>query len=84
MYAVGKLVESIGLPQSAVSKHLAVLRSVGVLSMSKRGQHRMYQLNAQKLKPIYDWVKTFDRFWTQQLDRIKDRAEQRARRNSSH
>jgi DNA-binding transcriptional ArsR family regulator len=58
-----------------VSKHLGVLRKVGVVSVSKRGQLRLYRLNAKELKPVYDWVKTFERYWTHQLDQIKQRAE---------
>ena len=64
-----------GMPQPAVSKHLGVLRKVGVVSVSKRGQLRMYRLNAKELKPVHDWVKTYERYWTHQLDRIKERAE---------
>ncbi|HEY8998579.1 MAG TPA: transcriptional regulator, partial [Edaphobacter sp.] len=63
----------------AVSKHLGVLRRVGVVTMVKRGQHRMYRLNAAELKPIHDWVRTFERYWTHQIDQIKQRAETRAR-----
>ena len=75
-HAVGDLVLlGCRLPQPAVSKHLGVLRKVGVVSVSKRGQLRMYRLNAKELKPVHDWVKTYERYWTHQLDRIKERAE---------
>jgi DNA-binding transcriptional ArsR family regulator len=74
-HAVGDLVLRLRMPQPAVSKHLGVLRKVGVVSVSKRGQLRMYRLNAKELKPVHDWVKTYERFWTHQLDRIKERAE---------
>ena len=77
--AVGDLVIKLRIPQPAVSKHLGVLRKVGVVTVSKRGQHRMYRLNPHQLKPVHDWVKTFERFWTGQLDRIKERAERIAR-----
>jgi hypothetical protein len=50
--------------------------------MSKRGQHRLYRLNARELKPVFDWSKTFERFWAQQLERIKDRAERTARQQT--
>jgi DNA-binding transcriptional ArsR family regulator len=73
--AVGDLVLRLRMPQPAVSKHLGVLRKVGVVSVSKRGQLRLYRLNAKELKPVHDWVKTYERFWTHQLDRIKERAE---------
>jgi DNA-binding transcriptional ArsR family regulator len=74
-HTVGDLVLRLRMRQPAVSKHLGVLRKVGVVSVSKRGQLRMYRLNAKELKPVHDWVKTYERFWTHQLDRIKERAE---------
>jgi DNA-binding transcriptional ArsR family regulator len=81
--AVGALVVALGLPQPAVSKHLGVLRKVGIVSVEKNGQQRLYRVNSAELKPVYDWVKTFERFWTHQLDRIKERAERRARERSN-
>ena len=77
--AVGALVVTLGLPQPAVSKHLGVLRKVGVVAVLKQGKRRVYNLEAQKLKTVHDWVKTFEELWVGQLDRIKERAEQRAR-----
>src|ERR1700728_1432072 len=78
-YAVGDVVLRLRMAQPAVSKHLGVLRKVGVVSVIKRGQHRMYRLNAAQLKPVHDWVKTFERYWTHQLGSIKERAERKAR-----
>ncbi len=77
--AVGTLVVTLGLPQPAVSKHLGVLRKVGVVAVVKQGKQRVYNLEAEKLKPVHDWVKAFEALWGHQLDRIKVRAEQRAR-----
>jgi len=77
-YAVGEVVVRLRMAQPAVSKHLGVLRKVGVVSVIKRGQHRMYRLNASELKPVHDWVKTFERYWTHQLGQIKERAERKA------
>lgn len=77
-HTVSDVVRIVRLPQPAVSKHLSVLRRVGVVTVVKRGQHRMYRLNAAELKPVHDWVKTFERYWTHQISRIKERAEQRA------
>lgn len=77
-WAVGDVVERLQLAQPAVSKHLGVLRKVGVVTVVKRGQHRMYRLNGEKLKAVHDWAKTYERFWTHQIDRIKERAEQKA------
>ena len=77
--AVGTLVVTLGLPQPAVSKHLGVLRKVGVVAVIKQGKQRVYNLEAEKLKTVHDWVKAFEELWGHQLDRIKERAEQRAR-----
>jgi DNA-binding transcriptional ArsR family regulator len=77
-YAVGEVVVRLRMSQPAVSKHLSVLRKVGVVSVVKRGQYRMYRLNAVELKQVHDWVKTFERYWTHQLGQIKERAEQKA------
>lgn len=77
--AVGALVVTLGLPQPAVSKHLGVLRKVGVVEVIKQGKQRVYKLDAEKLKAVHDWVKAFEQLWSHQLDRIKQRAEQRAR-----
>src|SRR5271154_3906552 len=74
-HAVGDLVLRLHMPQPAVSKHLGVLRKVGVVTVSKRGPLRLYRLNAKELKPVYDWGKTYEHYWTQQLGQIKQRAE---------
>src|SRR5688500_1596056 len=78
-HAVNELVESLGLPQPAVSKHLGVLRKVGLVSITRDAQRRLYRLNAEELRPVYDWVKDYERFWSGQIDRIKQRAERAAR-----
>ena len=75
---VGAMVESLELSQPAVSKHLGVLRQVGVVAVTKQGKQRMYTLEAEKLKTVHDWVKAFEELWGLQLDRIQQRAEQRA------
>ena len=77
-HTVGQLVETLRVPQPAVSKHLGVLRKVGIVSVSRHGRHRLYRLNAEELKPVHDWVKTYERFWTHQLARIKERSERKA------
>ncbi|HEX4143166.1 MAG TPA: metalloregulator ArsR/SmtB family transcription factor [Pirellulales bacterium] len=81
--AVGTIVLTLGLPQPAVSKHLGVLREVGIVSVSKQGQQRVYALNHEQLRPVYDWIKTFEQHWDRQLDRIQQRAERRAQKLSS-
>jgi DNA-binding transcriptional ArsR family regulator len=77
--AVGTLVVTLGLPQPAVSKHLGVLRKVGLVAVLKHGQQRVYSLQAEKLRVLHDWVKAFEELWGHQLDRIKERAERQTR-----
>ena len=80
--AVGAVVAALGLAQPAVSKHLAVLHEVGIVSATQEGRQRVYQLNARELKNVFDWVSKFERLWTHQLNRIKERAERKAREQS--
>ena len=77
--AVGAIVLAVGMPQPAVSKHLGVLRKVGIVSVTSEGQQRLYRLEASTLKPVYEWAKSFEQHWSRQLDRIKRRAEKRAK-----
>ncbi len=75
---VNDVVATLGLAQPQVSKHLRVLKQVGLVSVRGAGRHRFYRLNAERLRPIHDWVRTFERFWDHQLERIKERAEEKA------
>jgi DNA-binding transcriptional ArsR family regulator len=77
------LVEQLGWPQPQVSKHLGVLRKVGLVSVVREGKHRLYRLNGEELRTVYDWVKAYERFWDHQLQRIKERAEQMERESKS-
>jgi DNA-binding transcriptional ArsR family regulator len=77
-YAANQIVLRMKMAQPAVSKHLGALRKAGVVTMVKRGQHRMYRLDPQALKPVHDWAKTFEHYWTHQVDQIKQRAERKA------
>lgn len=76
---VTEIVHRLRLPQPAVSKHLGVLRKVGLVSVEKVGQRRLYRLNPKELKPVHDWLQTFERLWTDHLDAIKQAAEQHTR-----
>jgi DNA-binding transcriptional ArsR family regulator len=80
---VNDLVKSLRVPQPQVSKHLRVLKEVGLVTVREAGRSRLYQLNARRLKPIHDWVQTFERFWEHQLDRIKENAERKAKERST-
>ena len=65
---VNELVELLGIPQPQVSKHLRVLREVGVVQVREDGRQRLYRLNAQALRPIHDWVKDYERLWSDRFD----------------
>lgn len=73
---VNDIVDALGVAQSQVSKHLQVLRAVGLVSSRGAGRQRIYRINAENLQEVHDWVKRFERFWDDQLLRIKVRAEQ--------
>ena len=70
--SVNDLVAALKLAQPQVSKHLAVLNKVGLVRMRKAGRQRLYRLNAEALKPVHDWVKTFEKLWNERLDRLAD------------
>jgi DNA-binding transcriptional ArsR family regulator len=82
--AVGAIVVALGLPQPTISKHLGVLRQVGIVSVERLGQHRVYRLQPEELRTMYDWLKTHERFWTHQLDRVKQRAERMQREKAKN
>ena len=69
---VNDVVDSLGLAQPQVSKHLRVLRQVGLVSVRGSGRQRLYRLNAERLKPIHDWVTTFAQFWNESFDRLDE------------
>ena len=72
---VGDIVASLGLEQPSVSKHLRVLRDVGLVHVRRDGRQMFYRTNAQAIRPLHEWTKTFERFWQHQLLRVKERAE---------
>jgi len=76
---VGEIVLAIGLDQPSVSKHLGVLREVGLVHVRRNGRHRMYRTNAEAIRPLHEWTGTFERYWQHQLNRIKERAEAKMR-----
>ncbi len=73
--SVGDIVIALRLEQPSVSKHLKVLRNVGLVRARRNGRHMMYRTNADAIRPLYEWTKTFEQFWGHQLMRVKERAE---------
>ncbi|MBA3258302.1 MAG: winged helix-turn-helix transcriptional regulator [Gemmatimonadales bacterium] len=72
---VGDLVKALGLSQPSVSKHLRVLRQLDLVRARRDGRRVLYRTNAGAIRPLHEWAGTFERFWSQQLRRIKERAE---------
>jgi DNA-binding transcriptional ArsR family regulator len=66
--AVNDLVELLGIPQPQVSKHLRVLREVGLVEVREDGRQRLYRLKGEALQPIHDWVKDYERLWSERFD----------------
>jgi DNA-binding transcriptional ArsR family regulator len=67
---VNDLVQRLGVTQPLVSKHLRVLREVGLVDVRDEGRQRIYRLNGRSLKPIHDWVKTYEQAWVERFDRL--------------
>lgn len=79
---VGDIVAALGLEQPSVSKHLRVLRDVGLVRMRCQGRQKLYRTNAEAIRPLHEWAATFERYWKHQLNRVKERAEAMARYGS--
>ena len=69
---VNDLVELLGLAQPQVSKHLRVLREVGLVTVRDEGRQRMYRLDGRPLKSIHDWVKSYEESWNERFDALDD------------
>jgi DNA-binding transcriptional ArsR family regulator len=68
--SVNDLVTALGLAQPQVSKHLRVLRQVGAVDVREDGRRRLYSLNGRALKPIHDWVKDYERTWSERFEQL--------------
>ena len=67
---VSDLVAQLELAQPQVSKHLRVLREVGLVDVRDEGRQRLYRLNAAPLRPIHDWVRRFERDWEERFAKM--------------
>jgi DNA-binding transcriptional ArsR family regulator len=76
--SVGEIVVTLGIEQPSVSKHLRVLREVNLVEMRSDGRQKLYRTNAERIRPLHDWTSQFERFWQHQLDRVRQRAEEKA------
>jgi DNA-binding transcriptional ArsR family regulator len=78
--AVNDLVAAVAIPQPQVSKHLKVLREVGLVAVREDGRRRVYRLQGAPLKPIHDWIKGYERMWTERFDRLDEVLEELVQR----
>lgn len=67
---VNDLVRALGIAQPQVSKHLRVLREVGAVEVREAGRQRLYRLHGEALKPIHDWVKRYERTWSERFEQL--------------
>ncbi|MBC7877843.1 MAG: winged helix-turn-helix transcriptional regulator [Anaerolineales bacterium] len=82
--SVNEIVERLGWNQPMVSKHLRVLKQVGLVSERRVGRQRMYQVNAEKLRPIFDWVTPFEKLWNERFDRLDEVLEEMQKRRKNN
>lgn len=75
---VNDIVAATGLEQPSVSKHLRVLKDVGLVHARREGRQMFYRTNAEAIRPLHEWTETFERFWRHQLLRVKERAEEKS------
>jgi len=81
---VNDVVSALSLAQPSVSKHLRVLRHVGLVEVRRDGRQLLYRTNAKAIQPLHEWSGRFERYWESQLLRIKDRAERQAKSSDAH
>lgn len=79
---VTDIVAALGLEQPSVSKHLRVLKDVGLVRMRCHGRQKLYRTNAEAIRPLHEWTATFERYWQHQLNRVKELAEAAVRKGT--
>jgi DNA-binding transcriptional ArsR family regulator len=82
--SVNDVAKALRLAQPQASKHLRVLREVGLVTVRGDGQQRLYALNAAALKPVHDWVKAFERFWHESFDRLDEYLRELQKKEKKH
>jgi DNA-binding transcriptional ArsR family regulator len=79
--SVGDIVLDLRLAQPSVSKHLKVLREVGLVDARRDGRQVFYRTKAEAIRPLHEWTARFERYWRNQLARVKERAERESKRS---
>jgi DNA-binding transcriptional ArsR family regulator len=74
--SVGDIVDALNVAQPSVSKHLRVLLDVGLVELRHDGRHAFYRANPVRIRAVHEWTSRFERYWSRQLGRVKQRAEQ--------
>lgn len=82
--SVNEIVKRLGWTQPMVSKHLGVLKQVGLVSERRAGRQRLYRVNAERLKPIFDWVAPFERYWSDRFDRLDEVLQEIQKKEKKH
>jgi DNA-binding transcriptional ArsR family regulator len=80
--SVSEIVDSLSMEQPSVSKHLRVLKDVGLVNVRRDGRNMFYRTNADAIRPLHEWTSTFERYWQHQLNKIKELAERTAKQQT--
>ena len=75
--SVSEIVDALEMEQPSVSKHLKVLKEVGLVEVRREGRQMLYRVNAMAIRPLWEWTGTFERLWRHQLVKIKENAEKK-------
>ncbi|HET9802214.1 MAG TPA: metalloregulator ArsR/SmtB family transcription factor [Candidatus Acidoferrum sp.] len=73
--SVSEIVDALEMEQPSVSKHLKVLKEVGLVEVRREGRQMLYRVNGSAIRPLWEWTSTFERMWRHQLAKVKERAE---------
>jgi DNA-binding transcriptional ArsR family regulator len=76
--SVNEIVDALEMEQPSVSKHLKVLKDVGLVDVRREGRQMLYRVNAMAIRPLWEWTTTFERMWRHQLAKVKENAERKA------
>ena len=76
--SVGEIVDALEMEQPSVSKHLKVLKEVGLVDVRREGRQMLYRVNGSAIRPLWEWTNTFERMWRHQLTKIKENAERKS------
>ncbi len=76
--SVGEIVGALEMEQPSVSKHLKVLKEVGLVEVRREGRQMLYRVNGMAIRPLWEWTSTFERMWRHQLAKVKELAEKKS------